>query len=180
MFKVFVCIAGLLSLAPSLLAQASYTATRLASLQVGVAGSSFTLDDGSGHEEGFAVYGDLDVTRHWGLEGIYRNASIQTPHDIGENHLLAGPRYHITHGRFQPYAKALFGLGTINIQFGHDASAAQYSEHYFIYGFGGGVDFRATRHIVVRPIDFEYQLWPGFAPHGLTPYGYTAGVAYRF
>ncbi len=178
MLKVLVCLAGLAALVPTLSAQATYTATRLASLQVGVEGSAYTLDYDEGYEEGLAVYADLDVTRHWGIEGLYRNASIQTPHDIGENHLLAGPRYHITHGPFQPYAKALVGEGTINFQKGYNASS--YSEHYFIYVLGGGVDFRASRHINVRLIDFEYQLWPGFRDHGLTPYGYNAGVAYHF
>jgi hypothetical protein len=178
MFKVLACLAGLVVSAPALNAQATYTASRRASIQIGVAGSAFTLDDQDGHEEGIAVYGDLDVGRHWGLEGIYRNASIETPHDIGENHLIAGPRYHFEHGRFEPYAKGLVGLGTINFQQGYNITS--YSEHYFIYVAGGGVDFRATRHVNVRLFDFEYQFWPGFAPHGLTPYGYSAGVAYHF
>ena len=178
MLKVLVCLAGFAALLPTLNAQATYTASRLASLQVGVMGSAYTLDYNEGFEEGIGVYGDLDVTKHWGLEGVYRNASIQTPHDIGENHLLAGPRYHITRGRLQPYAKGLVGEGTINFQLGYNLTS--HSEHYFIYALGGGVDFRATRHITVRPIDFEYQIWPGFRDHGLTPYGFNAGVAYHF
>jgi hypothetical protein len=178
MLKVLVCLFGFTAVVPTLQAQATYTASRLASLQVGVTGSAYTLDYDDGFEEGIAVYGDLDVTRHWGIEGLYRNASIQTPHDIGENHLLAGPRYHIDRGRFQPYAKALAGEGTINFQQGFNLTS--HSEHYFIYALGGGVDYRASRHINVRLIDFEYQIWPGFRDHGLTPYGFNAGAAYRF
>jgi hypothetical protein len=178
MLKILVCLAGFTAFLPALHAQATYAASRLASLQVGVMGSAYTLDYNEGFEEGLAVYGDLDVTRHWGIEGLYRNASIQTPHDIGENHLLAGPRYHLNRGLFEPYAKALVGEGTINFQKGYNATSS--SQHYFIYALGGGVDLHATRHINVRLIDFEYQLWPGFSNHGLTPYGFNAGVAYRF
>ena len=159
-------------------AQASPTATRRAEIQVGVAGSLYTLDYSEGHEEGFTVYGDLDVTKHLGLEALYRNASIITPHDIGENHLLAGPRFHLQRGRFSPYAKFLVGEGTINFQQGYNVTA--YSEHYFIYAPGGGVALHVARHVNVRLIDFEYQLWPGFAPHGLTPYGASVGAAYTF
>jgi hypothetical protein len=158
--------------------QAVPTASRLFQVQVGVAGSIYTLDDGSGHEEGITVYGDVDFSKHLGLEGLYRNASIETPHDIGENHLLAGPRFHLRHGRFEPYAKLLVGEGTINFQQGYNLTS--YAEHYFIYVPGGGVDFHAARHVNVRLLDVEYQFWPGFAPHGLTPYGASAGLAYTF
>ncbi len=177
MLKVLLCLASLVFV-PILNAQATYAASARASLQVGVTGSAYTLDYGEGFEEGISIYGDLDFTRHLGLEGIYRNASIETPKDIGENHLLGGPRYHVTRGPFQPYAKALVGEGIINFQKGFNAYAS--SQHYFIYDFGGGVDFRASRHVNVRLIDFEYQLWPNFGPHGLTPYGFNAGAAYHF
>ena len=178
MLKNFVlplCLAGFL---PLLHGQAAPTATRLADIQVGVAGSAYTLDYDDGYEEGLTVYGDVDFRKHLGIEALYRNASIQTPHDIGENHLLIGPRYHVDRSRFSPYAKALLGSGTINFQKGFYAGNS--SQTYFIYALGGGVDLHATRHINVRLIDFEYQIWPGFAPHGLTPYGYSAGAAYHF
>ena len=178
MFKVLVCLAGFIALAPTLHAQASYTASRRAGIQIGVTGSAYTLDYNEGYEEGISVYGDIDFTRHLGLEALYRNASIQTPHDIGENHALIGPRYHFTHGRFMPYAKGLVGEGTINFQQGFNAVSS--SQTYFIYVLGGGLDFHATRHVNIRAIDFEYQLWPTFKPNGLTPYGYNVGAAYTF
>jgi hypothetical protein len=178
MVKSAVLFLGFTGFLPTVFAQAAPTAIRRAAIQVGVAGSAYTLDYGEGYEEGLTVYGDVDFTKHLGLEALYRNASIQTPHDIGENHLLIGPRYKFGLGRFAPYAKGLFGEGTINFQKGYNFSA--YSESYFIYALGGGVDVHVTRHVNVRPIDFEYQIWPGFQPHGLTPYGFSVGAAYAF
>ncbi len=169
------CLLGASSISE---AQNIAAAKRDFGFQVGVAGSSYTLDYNDGREEGIAVYGDLDLPRHLGLEAIYRNASIQTPHDIGENHILVGPRLRVRRGRFILYGKALVGIGTINFQQGY--FAANSSQSYFIYALGGGLDYHATHHINVRLIDFEYQLWPTFQPHGLTPTGFSIGAAYAF
>ena len=178
MLKNLLYITFFLNLVPSLFAQAAYTASKRANIQVGVLGSAFTLDDNTGHEEGIGIYGDIDFTKHLGVELLYRDASIKTPHDVGENHLLVGPRYVFHRGPFDPYAKAVIGRGTINYQVGYYLVAS--SESYLTYALGGGLDLRAARHINVRLFDFEYQRWPNFPPHGLTPYGYSAGVAYHF
>lgn len=178
MLKAILCALTLFAVTPLLHAQKVYTATRRYNIQVGVAGSSYSLDYGEGREKGFTIYGDVDVTRHLGLEALYRNASIIAPGDVGEDHYLIGPRYYVTRGRFSPYVKGLVGVGVINFQQGSFPVA--YSERYFIYSLGGGLDIRATRHINIRAIDFEYQLWPTFKPNGLTPTGFSAGVAYTF
>ena len=178
MWKTVVCLLAFAALVPSLSAQKLYTAVRRMDVQAGVAGSSYTLDYGEGREEGITVFGDVDFAHHLGLEVLYRNASIQTPHDIGENHLLGGPRFRFQKGRFFPYVKVLAGSGTINFQQGYNVSA--YSQTYFIVSFGGGVDYEAPRHINVRLFDFEYQEWPTFKPNGLTPTGFSVGVAYHF
>ncbi len=178
MWKTLLCLLCALSLSPSLHGQASPTAARRGSIQVGAAGSAFTLDYGEGREKGFMVYGDVDVNRFIGLEVLYRNASIITPFDIGENHLMVGPRFRIERGIFAPYAKALIGRSTINFQQGYNPVA--YSNSYLSYALGGGLDIHATRHINVRAIDLEYQRWPNFPPHGLTPYGVSIGAAYVF
>ena len=168
----------MLLLLPSITAQAVPTAVRRINFQAGVAGSSYTLDYNEGREKGFTIYGDVDLGSHLGVEALYRNASIVTPHDIGENHILIGPRFHIDRGRFSPYAKALIGRGTINFQLGYNLVAS--SQSYIDYAFGAGLDLHVTPRINVRLIDYEYQTWPGFPPHGLTPTGLSAGVAYRF
>ncbi len=94
----------------------------------------------------------------------------------GKDSYLVGPRYVFHYRRLQPYAKALVGVGQINLQF-------DYSPHtkttHFAYALGGGVDLRATHHINIRCFDFEYQQWQ-FSPHGLSPTVMTIGAAYRF
>jgi hypothetical protein len=159
-------------------AQALPAASRLASVQVGIAGSIVAPDYRQGHDLGFTIYGDLDVLQHFGLEALFRDASIITPRDIGINNYLIGPRIKLTRGRFTPYGKFLLGYGVINFQKGDNPVA--YSEHHRMYAYGGGVDMRATRRINVRLFDIEYQNWPGFSNSGLTPYSASAGVAYRF
>ena len=178
MWKTLLCLICALSLSPSVLGQASPTATRRGAIQVGVAATTFSLDYGEGREEGIMVYGDIDFNRHIGVEALYRNVSLITPRDIGENHFMVGPRFHLERGIFAPYAKVLIGRSTINFQQGYNVTA--YSNSYLSYGLGGGLDIHATRHINIRAIDFEYQRWPNFPPHGLTPYGASIGAAYVF
>jgi Outer membrane protein beta-barrel domain len=158
-------------------AQATPTASRGLNVQIGAGWSFTTPDYGQKHTQGVTVYGTLDFTRHWGIEGDVHKTSIVTPSDIGEDSYLLGPRYVFSHNRLRPYAKALFGLGRFVYQYDNMPHAAY---TYKIYTFGGGVDVKATEHINIRAFDFEYQKWPGYQPSGLTPLVFTFGAAYAF
>jgi hypothetical protein len=88
-----------------------------------------------------------------------------------------GPRYVLHLGRFRPYAKGLFGRGVFNypkVGPGLGGNVA-----YNVAAGGGGVDYLLTRSINLR-VDYEYQHWLGFPPHGLTPAILEIGAAYRF
>ncbi|MHB2010070.1 MAG: hypothetical protein ACYCOX_18790 [Acidobacteriaceae bacterium] len=50
--------------------------------------------------------------------------------------------------------------------------------NYTTFVGGGGVDYRLSSRITVRPADFEYQHWQ-FPPTGLTPWVFSAGASYR-
>lgn len=157
--------------------QAVPTASRAGIAQIGV-GWSIANADYSPHKiQGISIYGTYDFARHWGIEGAIHRASSITPADIGEDSYLLGPRYVFRHGRFNPYAKALFGFGRFKYNF-RDAPDTAYT--YKIYSFGGGLDIYLTRHINVRALDFEYQQWPGYPPNGLAPKVWTFGAAYAF
>jgi hypothetical protein len=145
-------------------------------MQVGINGSFIQPDYGGKHSEGLGVYGTFDFTQHIGIEGDI-HFSVRTPTDIAEHSYLLGPRYVFHKKRYHPYAKVLFGLGTFSTQY--DAQP-NFSYNYGIYDFGGGLDIKATRKINIRAFDFEYQKWPGFAPHALSPYLITIGAAYNF
>lgn len=160
-------------------AQAIPTATRSGSLQLGLGATYARPDYGRKGIEGVTVYGDYDFSRHFGVEGDLHFVTLFTPEDIAENTYLIGPRYRFQYRRLTPYAKAMFGFGQFKYQYPSIyGKASTYT--YGVYSFGGGLDLRATRHINVRAFDFEYQKWPGYPVHGLSPIVMTVGAAYTF
>jgi hypothetical protein len=154
------------------------------SLSVGGMGSAFQPDyAGNGIPEaspqrlyGFGAYADLKFTRWVQIEGEARWLRGNSFADITEDNYLIGPRVPIHEFRFlraTPYGKALFGMGKMNFEYNYAYG------HFADIALGGGVDLQLTRHISVRPFDFEYQLWPNWINGTLKPYGASAGVAYR-
>jgi hypothetical protein len=168
------CVACVLSLATWSHAQAVPTATSTSQIQIGAAGT-FINSDYSKNQKGFSIYGDFDFFHNVGIEGDIHFALI-TPADISENSYLLGPRYSLHYKRFHPYAKALFGIGRFGFQQGYFPSAS--TSTYGQVALGGGLDFKASRHINVRAFDVEFQRWPNFPPNGLSPIVYNFGVAY--
>jgi hypothetical protein len=160
--------------------QAAPTAIRNSSIQLG-AGYSFAKPDyGQKKIQGYTIYGTYNFTRHWGIEGDIHRIDVITPTDIGQDSYLLGPRYSFRFGRFMPYGKGLLGLGTFKTDYDPRSNRKNFSHTYKMWAAGGGVDMMASRHWNIRLVDFEYQNWPGFANHGLTPYVFTFGAAYTF
>jgi hypothetical protein len=179
MLKNFLAVttfAGLLSFASLGHSQALPTATSHGALQVGLGWTYAEPDYGQKAIQGVTVFGDFDFTPHIGAEAEFHYISLITPTDLGENSVLVGPRFVLPRGRYSFYAKALIGIGDIAIQEVEDNPQGGAGK-YTAYGAGIGVDYRATKHIVVRG-DFEYQRWNYL--HGLTPTVFTVGAAYRF
>jgi hypothetical protein len=171
------CFACVLGLATWSHGQAVPTASRIGSIQVGVAGTIVSPDFGQKNIEQITFYGDFDLPHNLGAEGVI-HYSVNTPTDVSENSYLLGPRYIFRHKRFELYGKALLGVGHFGLQSGSFADPN--TATYFAYALGGGLDIHVKRHINVRAFDFEAQKWPGFASHGLSPLAYTFGVAYVF
>jgi hypothetical protein len=169
------CFACLFGFSISALAQATPTASRSGSLQLGAGFTYVVPDYGQAHDKGPTFYGTYDFTQHLGVEGDIHYASIIAPADIGEDTYLIGPRFVINKKRFAPYAKLLFGVGQLNLQF--DTSPHTKTSH-FAYAVGAGLDYHLTHSINIRAFDFEYQEWSYLS--GLTPLVYTFGVAYQF
>ena len=155
-------------------AQAAPTATSAGIFQIGLGGTLAKPDYGELTIKGFSLYTTFDFKTHWGIEGDVHWVNLSNPDNIGEKSYLIGPRYVRRYGRLNPYAKILLGRGVFIYQNQNVAVAAN------MYAAGAGVDIRAWRNINIRALDFEYQQWPGFADHGLTPIVATAGVAYSF
>jgi opacity protein-like surface antigen len=171
------CFAGVLSVATMAHSQAIPTASRIGSIQAG-AGVMFTKPDyAQTYLKGVTFFADYEFYRNFSAEAEIHYAAI-TPQDISENTYLFGPRYTLRRKRLGVYGKALFGVGRFGFQTGSYASPS--TGTYFAYGVGAGVEYRATHNINVRAFDAEFQSWPGFPPHGLSPITYTVGVAYIF
>jgi opacity protein-like surface antigen len=151
-------------------------AGRQLSLTAGALGSAFQPDYAGGPVEqtspnrlyGVGAYVDLRLTRWVQLEAEARWQRYNEYLGINEDNYLVGPRLPIHHfGRATPYAKALVGFGSGSFLTGHAGT----------FAFGGGVDYRLTKRISVRAIDFEYQRW-NVTPT-LYPYGVSAGIGYK-
>jgi hypothetical protein len=171
------CFACVLSLATLSHAQAVPTASRYGSIQVGVGGMIGNPDYAQTYIKGLTFYGDFDFMQHLGVDAEIHYAVI-TPSDVSEDSYLIGPRYILRHKRYSGYAKALFGIGRFGYQSGTYVSPS--TATYGQFAVGAGVEYMATHHINVRPFDIEFQKWPGFSPHTLSPVVYTFGVAYVF
>lgn len=126
---------------------------------------------------GFGAYVDVKFTRWIGIEGEARWLRENSFADITEDNYLIGPKVPIHEFKrlgFTPYGKALVGFGNMNYEY------RQIYGRFTDIALGGGVDMRLSKHWVVRPADFEYQLWPNWYPNAtLKPYGVSAGIAYK-
>jgi len=173
----------LLSLALTVLgasAQSVYSATAgRNSLSVGVLDSAFQPDyAGYGIAEtspnrlyGMGAFVDFKINRWIQLEGEGHWLNYNEYNNINENSYLVGPRLPIRRfGRATPYVKAMIGMSSGSFLNGRSST----------YAFGGGIDYRLSKHITWRAADFEYQEWKVTNTSGdLYPYGISSGISYR-
>jgi hypothetical protein len=202
--RLILSLLALTACSPIAFGQAMPTATRRGDLQIG---GGFVADfpDYTEHKfYGYNIYGDLDFTEHFGIEGEFRQANDHTPIPGGggnvpqyQRNIERGLRYHRTYGRIVPYAKFMTGLARMEYPPAPPPASQTTPLAYINYGFiapGGGIDYILTTHITIRA-DLEYQMWfaepdqrlgfdyfvgTGGLPNGLTPIVYTGGVAWRF
>lgn len=146
-------------------------------LSVGGALSAYQLGYGKLSVMGPAIFVEADGRRHFGVEGEARwlkfhgKTSQDGPAaDERAATYLIGPRYSTYYGRFQPYLKGLVGAGHFNFPYnlGRDDC--------LVIALGGGVDYRLTRRIRWRAVDFEYQSWPQFHYGQMSSYGASTGI----
>jgi len=64
---------------------------------------------------------------------------------------LFGPRVNFRHGKVTPFAQTLFGGIWTTDGIGHSGS-----ENNFAMTAGGGIDFKVSTHVSVRPVQAEY------------------------
>jgi len=91
---------------------------------------------------------------------------------------LFGPRVNFRRGKVTPFAQIL--LGGIRTTDGIARSTG--TENNFAITAGGGIDFKVSKHVSVRPVQAEYFLTK--IPDGLNNrqnnFRYSAGIVFRF
>ncbi len=161
----------------SLTAQVVESATaRQFRIDAGALASGFQPDEGPNYIYGPGVYVDAHFT-HWiQIEGEARWLRFNQYAGEHQDTYLIGPKVPIHHfgSRSQVYGKALIGFGKMTFpnNYGYGTFTA--------LAFGGGLDYRLSRKLTLRAVDFEYQDWPKWLNNSsLYPYGVSVGVAYR-
>jgi len=171
-YSLLFLVAGLLVVTPSLRAQADYTANKTSRVQVGAGYLFLKPDYVETNIQGISIWGDYDFLKHIGVEASVHLGTIITPSDINETSYMVGPRFLIHRRRLTGYAKFIFGRATIT------NTENNLSSSYNAYAFGGGAEYKISRKINIRAIDFELQKWPNFEPHTLSPIAITVGASY--
>jgi hypothetical protein len=182
LIKNFLCLAVLLGTAAWTQAQARATAEKSADVQVGATYSYVNSDYSPNAWHGYGFYGDVDFRYHFGAEFAFHQ-SKGSDSVLYERTYELGLRYvYPLHERFLPYAKGMLGRGVFNFEgFNSSGQPVQVANlAYNTQSAGGGLDLRVLPGLNVRVIDYEYQFWNGFPPHGLNPNLLSFGVAYHF
>jgi len=91
---------------------------------------------------------------------------------------LFGPRVNFRRGKVAPFAQALFG----GVRTTDGIAQSTGTENNFAMTVGGGIDFKVSKHVSVRPVQAEYFMTK--IPDGLNNrqnnFRFSAGVVFRF
>lgn len=141
--------------------------------------SDYFANNQSLNASAFAIYGDYYVTSGAWPITLDLNYTKVPNHYGNENRYLSsfmmGPTIRHRFGRWQPFAKIGAGIGHLTAN--GIINYHQLGQHFAI-GYGGGLDYRLTNHIMLRPIDFTMERW-NFSPNALSPQILGFGLSYR-
>jgi hypothetical protein len=163
-------------------AQAVPTASADGELQIGALFVFGNSDYRPQKFRGYGAYATYDFRYNIGIEGEFHQLDDPDATDgVYERTYEIGPRYVLHHGRYNPYAKLMYGRGVFNYPpvFGDPKIGPAANLAYNLGAIGAGVDYRVVPGMNVRA-DYEYQRWIGFPPNGLSPWIFSIGAAYRF
>ncbi|SRR6266567_4361644 len=133
---------------------------------------------GTNHLFGPGVYVDAHFTHWFQLEAEARWLRFNQFAGEHQDNYLIGPKVPIYRfGRANLYGKAMIGVGKVtlpnNAQLTGEGTLLQFA-------YGGGIDYKLSRKLSLRAIDFEFQQWPYFLPtNALYPYGISVGFGYK-
>jgi hypothetical protein len=190
--RIVLTLAMLAASSSFALGQAIPGATRKIDIQAGGLFTYAVPDYTPQNAVGYGIFGDIDITPHWGAELAYNSIDILQHSPAKEWTFEYGARYHRDYGRYSPYLKVSAGRGTFD--FAPDFYQLGASVSYNLISFGGGTDIAITNRFGIRA-GMEYQNWftggktgppniggPGYdlyLPHGLTPALFQVGITYH-
>jgi|CZKF01.1.fsa_nt_gi hypothetical protein len=123
---------------------------------------------------GVGAYVDLKLTRWVQIEAEGRWLRWNQYYGINQDNYLIGPRLPVYHfWKATVYGKALGGYSNMN--YGSGIGTGKYTD----FAFGGGMDVKLTKHIILRAADVEYHYWPWWENSTLSPYGASMGIGYK-
>jgi hypothetical protein len=164
-------------------AQVSESATaRQLTITAGGMGSLFAPHDdhspygpGAGHLYGVGTYVDVHFTHWFQLEGEARWLRLDQYYGEHQDTYLIGPKVPVYRiGRAQTYGKVMIGLGKMTFPYNYGYGS------FTALAYGGGLDYKVSRKLTFRAVDFEFQQWPKWLNNSeLYPYGVSVGVAYK-
>ena len=149
---------------------------RQLSITAGGFASGFQTDDKNDYLIGAGTFVDVHFTHWFQLEAEGRWLNWNSYYGEKQSNYLIGPRVpiHQFGHKTELYGKALVGLGKMTFPYGYGYGS------FTALAFGGTVDYRATRRLTFRALDFEYQDWPVWLNNkSLHPYGASVGIGYR-
>jgi opacity protein-like surface antigen len=133
--------------------------------------------DNQRNGNGGSGYFEYNLNRTVGLVADF-GGYANTSHDNRLLTYMFGPRFNWRHSRLNPYVQFLFGGA-------YAWNGPQYSttQNAFATAAGGGLDYRLTDHIALKPIQVEYVMTQlnsanGFGSHQ-NDVRYSAGVVFR-
>jgi len=118
----------------------------------GMAPSATYIGKGGGGQFEYHVTNRLGVVGD--LAGFYATSSGNGAFAGAFLTYLAGPRVSLRHGKFTPFVQALFG----GVRTTDGIAQSTGTENNFAMTAGGGIDFKVSRHVSVRPIQAEYYM----------------------
>ncbi|MGD0425340.1 MAG: outer membrane beta-barrel protein [Candidatus Acidiferrales bacterium] len=109
------------------------------------------------------------------LDGYY--VSKNSTALAGAFSYLSGPRFNWRRGRIAPYAQLLLGGLAATSGIGHSGTT-----NAFAMAAGGGMDFKLSKLISIRPIQAEYYLtkFPDGLNNRQNNFRLSSGVVFRF
>ena len=116
----------------------------------GIAPSATYNGEGGGGQLEYNVNRWLGVVGELG--GFYATSSVNGSFAGGVFTYLVGPRVNFRHEKFTPFVQALFG----GVRTTDGIAQSTGAENNFAMTAGGGIDFRVSRQVSVRPIQAEY------------------------